>query len=226
VSAIALTAGLAVAGCAPVKMGAAAIVGDQRITLANLDTNTGQLTAAAKSLPASFQPTAQQATQGTLSLMIRFQVAEQLAKNEGITVTSAQEQAAFDSFYNSLKQQAQSAGLTGENRNGLLAAAGIARGFAPSSGPSVYGEFVAIENQYLITANGGTAPSTQAEANAANAKFSQAFCRTAKSLDISVSPQFGRLDYTNYTVVSAPDTVSRPSGPVTTTSLEGLAPAC
>src|ERR1035438_5419218 len=38
VSAAVLGAGLLVTGCSPVKMGAAAVVGSQRITLATLDT--------------------------------------------------------------------------------------------------------------------------------------------------------------------------------------------
>ena len=49
---------------------------------------------------------------------------------------------------------------------------------------------------------------------------------TAEALDIQVSPQFGRLDYTQYTVVAAPITVSRAAGPAPTASPSGQAPAC
>ena len=43
VSALVLGAGLVVTGCGPVKMGAAAIVGDQRITVATLDNEVTNL---------------------------------------------------------------------------------------------------------------------------------------------------------------------------------------
>ena len=44
------------------------------------------------------------------------------------------------------------------------------------------------------------------------AKYNKAECQAAKSLNIQVSPQFGRLDYSTYTVVAAKNTLSQPAG--------------
>jgi hypothetical protein len=48
----------------------------------------------------------------------------------------------------------------------------------------------------------------------------------AKSLNISVNPQFGRLDYSGFTIVAAPATVTRAEGPAKAASTAGLTPAC
>ena len=40
------------------------------------------------------------------------------------------------------------------------------------------------------------------------AKYNKAQCQAAKSLNIQVSPQFGRLDYSTYTVVAAEHAVA------------------
>jgi hypothetical protein len=48
----------------------------------------------------------------------------------------------------------------------------------------------------------------------------------AKTLKIEINPQFGRLNYSQYQVVSAPSTVSRAEGKATAASTSGLTPAC
>jgi hypothetical protein len=55
VSAAVLGAGLLVTACSPVKMGAAAIVGNQRVTIANLDTEVTNLSQTAKLYPGVVQ---------------------------------------------------------------------------------------------------------------------------------------------------------------------------
>jgi len=67
VAAVTVTAGLAVAGCAPVKFGAAAVVGNQRITVAQLGTETGQLATAVKEFPGIGKVTSLELTQETLT---------------------------------------------------------------------------------------------------------------------------------------------------------------
>src|SRR6266700_7935357 len=91
-----LAAGVAVAGacallaaCSTVKMGAAAIVGDQRITTASLDTQVSNLQSAAKQYGSAVQLPAQ-VPQSVLTWMIRFAIRDQVARDAGITVTDAQ----------------------------------------------------------------------------------------------------------------------------------------
>lgn len=223
VAAIAVTvgAGLAVAGCAPVKMGAAAIVGDQRVTIANLDTESGKLASAVKSYPGVLSLSQQQITQQTLAWLIRFQINEQFARANGITVSPGEASNELAQIYNAGKGQAAQSGINNASQELVLAAYGI----APNLGTEV-GRYQAIENAYLTRLNGGTMPTSNTAFNAELAKFQHAQCLVAKSLNIRVNPQFGRMDYSNYAVVTAADTVSRPSGSVQPPSLTGMAPAC
>ena len=94
-SAIVIGVGLAVAACSPVKMGAAAIVGNQRITIATLDTEVTNLSQAAAQYPAAVTLNASQRTQATLTWLIRYQITEELARQQGITVSAAQAQKAL-----------------------------------------------------------------------------------------------------------------------------------
>ena len=98
VSAVVLGAGLVVTGCSssPVKMGAAAIVGNERITIATLNTEVTKLNQAAKQYPGVVQLSPVQATQETLGWLIRFQIFDQLASQAGITVSTSQERAALE----------------------------------------------------------------------------------------------------------------------------------
>ena len=56
-------------------------------------------------------------------------------------------------------------------------------------------------------ANGGRAPVSSSAQTAAEAKLSTAECQAAKALDIAVNPQYGQLDYSEYSVVSVPNPV-------------------
>ena len=218
-SALVVGVGLLAAACSPVKMGAAAIVGDQRITIATLDTGVTNLTATAKLYPGIVSLTPAQATQATLTWLIRYQVQEELARQAGITVSDAQAEAALASAYAGAKANAEAQGLTNVSLDLILAASGI-----PPSTAAEFGRFEAIETQFVTNANGGTLPTSSS--SPAVTKFTQAQCTAAKALDIQVSPQFGQFDYTQFTVVPAPSTVSRAAGPAPTASPSGQAPAC
>lgn len=221
--AAALIAGLAVAGCSPIEMGAAAIVGDQPITLANLNTSVVQLSQGVSKYPGVVSLTQQQITQQALSWLIRFRINDQLASQDGITVSHAQAQTALDQVVSSAEQQAQQSGVTNASQELIL----VANGIPPAMGYEL-GRYEAIETAYLTRLNGGTLPSSASSSQATQLEneLSHAQCLAAKSLKIKVNPQYGRLDYTNYSVVTAADTVSRPSGKAQTASVAGLTPAC
>ncbi len=219
--ALALVAGLCVTGCSPVKFGAAAVVGDQRVTIATLDTETSKLSAAAKAYPGIVSLSPQQVTQETLSWLIRFKINEQLASQSGISISDKQAQDALSEIYTQAKAQAEQSGITNVTLDLIL----VANGIAPNLS-SELGRYQAIENQYLANLNGGTVPTDTNTLNALEPKLTKAQCLAAKSLDIKVNPQFGQMNYTNYSVVATTDKVSRPSGAAQTASVSGLNPSC
>ncbi len=221
VSAVVLGAGLVVTGCSPVKMGAAAIVGNQRITIATLDTQVTNLSQAAKQYPGTVQLSPAQETQETLTWLVRFQINEQLARQAGITVSAAQAEAALAQIYAVAKAQAQAQGLSNVTLNLILAANGI-----PPDMAAELGRYQAIQDQFVLRANGGKIPTTTSAQAATTAKLQRAQCVAAKTLQIEINPQFGQLNYTQYQVVSAPSMVSRPPGPAKPASESGLMPAC
>ena len=77
----------------PVKMGSAAIVGNQRITVATLNTEVTNLSQSAKQYPGMVSLTATEETQATLTWLIRYQINEEVARQAGITVSTAQAEA-------------------------------------------------------------------------------------------------------------------------------------
>jgi hypothetical protein len=223
VSVVALGAGLVVAGCSssPVKMGAAAIVGDQRITLATLDNEVTSLSRAAKLYPGTVQLSQEQAVQQTLTWLVRFKINDELARRAGITVTTAQAQQALDQIYSAAKANAQAQGISNVTLKLILVANGI-----PPNLASQVGRYQAIDDQFVRRANGGKLPTTSADQTATTDKLNQARCVAAKALKIQINPQFGRLNYAQYAIVAAPGSVSASAGPAKATSKQGLTPAC
>jgi hypothetical protein len=203
------------AACSPVQAGAAAIVGDQRITVSSLDTQVSNLQTAAKPYGTSLQITTAEMPAAVLSWMIRFQVMDEVAAANGIDVTDSQAQAG----YNSLSSVASQNGFSSTAE--LL----VANGVPPQMFQQV-GRWEAQQDAFALKKNGGKEPSTTAEQNAFTAALTKAQCQASKSLNIKVNPQFGRLDYTQFQVVAAPDTLSRPAVSASPASTEGLAPAC
>ncbi len=214
---------LVLAGCAvtPLKMGAAAIVGSQRISIASLNTEVANLSQEAAKYPAVVDLTATEKIQDTLSWLVKFKVADELARQHGITVTKAQAQAALASAYANAKSAAASEGLTHVSLDEILAASGIAPNLAGE-----LGRYEAIENAYLASQDGGKLPTSTSAQNALSGKLAGATCTAAKALDIEVNPQFGELDYSQIQVVAAPSKVARSPGPAATPSPVATTPAC
>ncbi len=95
-----------------------------------------------------------------------------------------------------------------------------------------FGQWSAQQADFLAKANGGKAPTTQAEATAAVDKLNKAECTAVKSLGVQVNPQYGRLSYqvSNsqglYGVTSPVATLSRAAGAATATTATTSLPAC
>jgi hypothetical protein len=221
-SAVALGVGLVVTACSTVKAGSAAIVGNERITIATLDTEVTNLSQTVKLYPSTVPLTQVQQTRQTLTWLIRFQINDELARQAGITVSSAQAQQALDDIYAQAKSSAQAQGISNVSLNLIL----VANGIPPNLSQEV-GRYQAINNEFVKQANGGTEPASgTAAANAATAQLTKARCLAAKSLTIQVNPQFGQLNYNQVAVVAAPSPVSRPPGPAKATPQAGLSPNC
>jgi hypothetical protein len=224
-SAVVAGTGLAVTACSvsPVKMGAAAITGGQRITIATLNNQVTNLSQAARRYPGVVTLTPLQQTQQTLTWLVRYQINDELARQNGITVSTAQAQAALAEIYASAQASAQAQGLTNVTLDLVLAANGI-----PPDTAAELGRYQAIETQYVKDVSGGTLPTSAAGQAGASARLTHAQCQAAKSLDILINPQFGRMDYSQapYQVVSAPSGVSGTPGPAPTASPSGTAPPC
>jgi hypothetical protein len=152
-----------------------------------------------------------------LSWLIRFAVMDQVAASNGISVTEAQSQAALSS----LNATAQQNGA--KDATELL----IANGIPPQLFPQV-GRWDAQETAYGLQVNGGKQPASQTEQDKVNNAVNSAQCKAAKSLNIQISPQFGRFDYssTTFGVVPAADVLTLPTATPTPASTTGLTPAC
>jgi Spy/CpxP family protein refolding chaperone len=224
VAAAAFGACALVSACAPVKTGAAATLGSQRITVSALDTQVASLAAAYPPYASQVQLTSAQMPGEVLSWLIRFGIRDQLAQTEGITLTQAQVQQAIAGIDAQARAQAQQSGQSNYSFRLLLVANGI-----PPDLVNELGRYQAIEIAYIEMNNGGKIPTSTAAQATATAQFNHSECQAAKSLSIQVNPQFGQLNYSSqdpYSVVPTPDTLSRPPGPAASASPVATAPAC
>jgi hypothetical protein len=215
--AVGLGACALLAACSPVKVGAAATVGSQRITSSSLDTQVSNLQAAVKPYGSGLPITTAEMPRDVLGWMIRFSVMDQVAASKGITVTQAQAAQGLAS----LSAVATSNGF--KNTTELL----IANGVPPTLFQQV-GQWEAQQDAFARIGNGGKEPTSTAQQNAFSTAIDKAQCTAAKSLNIQVSPQFGRFNYdqSSFTVVAGADTLSLPAGTPSPASTQGLTPAC
>src|SRR5260370_5647167 len=172
---------MSLTACSPVKMGAAAVGGKefQRITLATLDTEITNLSQTAKQYPGIVQLSQAQETQETLTWLVRFQINEQLARQAGITVSTAQAQKALAQIYSAAKSEAQAHGVPNVTLNLILAANGL-----PPNTSAELGRWQAIENQFILQPNGGTVPATTSAHSATTAQLHKTQRVAAKTLNI------------------------------------------
>ena len=75
------------------------------------------------------------------------------------------------------------------------------------------GRYQAIEIAYAEARNGGKLPDQPVGGHRDHPAVHLAECHTYKTQPVHVSPQFGTMNYTQDSVVAAPDTLSRAEGP-------------
>ena len=220
-AAVMLAAGITAAACGTVKMGAAAITTSQRISTTTLSAEVANLNAAyqAHKSHIQLQYPAAEMPQQVLSWLVRFQVGDQLAAQQGITVSPTEAQEALAAIATSIRSNGS---------NETLIEAAVANGLPPDQLDEL-GRYQAIETKLLNRLDGGQQPTSAAGQQALQAEFNQTQCRAAKSLNIQINPQFGAFDYTSNSVVLAPSGLSKAAVPAPSPSASAkpvLTPPC
>jgi hypothetical protein len=217
----ALAATLALSACGTVRLGAAAVTNTSRIPTATVTAEVNNLDAAYKAGKAKVQLQfpASQMPQQVLSWLLRFQVRDKMAERNHLTVTRSQVQAALAGA----TAQAKQSGVT-------LNELAVANGVPPDQLPEL-GRYVAIQNQLLARLDGGKLPTSSAALQTLGTTFNRYQCRAAKSMGISVNPQFGELDYNQVSVVPAANKLAAagtasPSPSASPSASPQLTPAC
>jgi SurA-like N-terminal domain len=220
-AAVMLAAGITVAACGSVKMGAAAITTSQRISTTTLSTQVANLNTAyqAHKKQVQLQYPVSEMPQQVLSWLVRFQVGDQLAAQHGITVSTTEAQEALAAIAASIKQNGSSETLT---------EAAVANGLPPDMLDEL-GRYQAIETKLLNRLDGGQEPTSTAGQQALQTEYNKTQCRAAKSLNIQINPQFGAFDYSSNSVVLAPSGLSKEAVPAPSPSASSkpvLTPPC
>ncbi len=218
-------AGLAVVACGPVQLGAAALLGGQRISSATLADQVSDLSTAYNRYKGKIQlqyPVSQMPQQA-LSWLVRFKVRDELAAQQNVTVTSGDAQRALAQINAQIRQGGSTA---------TLPELAVANGLPPDLIPDL-GRYQAIQNAVVTKLDGGTVPTQSAAQQTLQKQFNTAQCQASKSLDIKINPQFGLLDYSQITVVSAPPSLSAtpasapsPSPSASPSAKPQLTPSC
>jgi hypothetical protein len=210
-----------IAGCGPVQMGAAATVGSQSISSSQLNTEVTNLTVAAKPYSSAVQLTAAQIPKDVLGWLVRFKVRENLATSQHITVTASERDQALEDIYQQAAAQAQQQGVN----NVTLTQLAVANGLPPDL-LNELGRYQAVEISYAEAHNGGKLPTATASVNAITKQFNTAECHVYKDDSVKVNPQYGQLNYSQYTVVASPDKLSRAGGTPSKPATAGTSPSC
>ena len=217
-----LAGGLAVAGCGTLKLGAAAITGQTRISSTTLTDQVSNLQAAYKTDARKGikpQRAVGQEPQQVLTWLITFQVYDKLAQQHGIGVSQTAVQKQLTALQAQAKQQKVDTSM-------YVSAAGAV---PPDLLPQI-GRYFAILDAFQNRLDGGKAPTATAGQTALETRVSHAQCLAAKSLGITVNPQYGEFDYTSFSVVAAPSKLaaspSSPSPSASPSAKPRLTPPC
>jgi hypothetical protein len=209
--AAALAAGAVLTACgssAQVKLGAATLTSNGRISAATLSSHVANLNKYYEKYKGQIQlqyPVSQM-PQEVLSWLIRFKVGDQMAARNGITVTPGQQQAELQA----INESAKSSTTTGAPVP--LTALAVENGLPPDMLGDL-ARYQAIQTMLVNRLDGGKDPGTQSGRQAITNEFNGYQCRAAKSLNIRVSPQYGQLDYTQISVVPLPSKLAADPGP-------------
>jgi hypothetical protein len=195
----ALVAGVVLTACDnPVKMGAAATVGSKRISDATLDSAVTGWKAAIQKDPLNLQNvhlTDQSSIpRSVLTWLITFKVGDEVAKENGLSVTPGQLDLYRIAVDSSSSQQGQPP----------LSVQALENGIPPAYVDELV-RFLYIHKTLI----GAAAPGGQ-DTQAAEASFSQAMTKAAKKLNVQVSPRYGAFDYQSIGLAPVKSLLSAP----------------
>jgi hypothetical protein len=205
IAAAVAAAGLAVSACGTVKLGAAAITGNNRISSTALTNEVANLNTAYnadKAKGVKPQRPVGQETQQVLTWLILFRVYDQIAARNNINITPAQAQ-------RQLTQLTSQAAASKVSLTEFVSAGGA---LPPDLVPQL-GQYFAILSELEGRIDGGKAPTTTAGQAKVQSAVAHDQCLASKDLGVSVNPQFGVWDYRSYSVVPAPPTLAAAPSP-------------
>jgi hypothetical protein len=214
-TAAAIAATCALAACGPLQMGSAAIMGDQRTSVTALSDKVANLKQwyQAHRSKIQLQYPLSQAPQEVLAWLVRFRVRDEMATRNHVKVSTGQSERALNAI-------AAQAGATG------IKNLAVANGLPPDLLPEL-GRYEAIQNALVGRMDGGTLPKSTAAQQALGTELSRRQCRAAKALNIRINPQFGRLDYSQFSIIPAATALSAPVTPSPSpTAAPALKPPC
>jgi hypothetical protein len=218
VAGAALACGLAVSACSTTQLGAAAIAGSNRISATTLSSQVANLNSAYASDKAKGispqRPTGQEPQQ-VLTWLLLFQVYDQMASQHGISVTAADSERALNQY----TAQAKQSNVSLEQ----YWSAGAA--LPPDLLPQL-GQAAAIQSMLVAQLDNGKTPTTSVQESKVDSALSHQQCLAAKSLGISVNPQYGEYNYANFEVVPAPSTLAAEPSPSPSASAVVTSPPC
>jgi len=226
-AAVVLASGIAAAACGSVKMGAAAIAGNQRISAAQLNAqvdNYNSFYAKNRTEVQQLQQNIEQQIQQQLPLsspaqqvlgwMVTFQVTDRMAQRYGIAV-APQPCSSGQTCVTLAQQQKSLSAIPKASQDAFAAAIGL-----PPDMLSDLGRYEAIQATVVGVLDGGKPPAAGSTASTElGDRVAASQCRAAKSLGIQINPQFGRLDYNPsillgmYPVVPAASALSKAASP-------------
>ncbi|HEY5015250.1 MAG TPA: hypothetical protein VIJ82_23120 [Streptosporangiaceae bacterium] len=214
-----LASSLAVTACGSIKMGAAALTTQQRISSATLTDQVARLTTAYRAdgrKGIKPQRPVAQVPQQVLTWLLTFQIYNELAAQHGITITPS----AVQSQLSALTAQAQ------QQKVSVDAYVSAAGAVPPDLLPQI-GRYFAILSAFQRRLDGGRTPTAQAGQQALQSRIAHAQCLAAKDLQIAVNPQYGEFDYGTYSVVPAPNRLAAAPTPSPSASPKPrLTPPC
>ena len=186
----ALAALVLLTGCGPILMGAAAILGTQRVSSSTLSADVAALNnvyQANPSLQHDVQYTPAQMPRLVLMWLVRFRVIDDIAQHNGVQVTPAEAQQGLVQAAAQIEQQ------TGAPITRAQLAVFNAM---PPNLTDQFGRYEATIEKLAVAFTGAKSASslTTAQQQQFAARIGAEVAAATKRLDIKVNPRYGRLD--------------------------------
>jgi len=203
----ALAALVSLTACGPILMGAAAILGTERVSISTLSTDVASLDnvyQANPSLQREVQYTSAQMPRLVLMWLVRFRVIDSIAQRNGVQVTPAEAQQGVALAAAQIQQQTGSA---------VTPAQFAVFNALPPTLTDQFGRYEATIEKLAVLFTGAKNASslTTAQQQQFSARIGAEVTAATKRLDIKINPQFGRLNAAQLTVDAPQNRLARPA---------------